>query len=111
MIKTIQFSNYKIFKNKQTLSLKPVTVIFGKNNSGKSAVLKLPSIMQSALNSQSTDFLDSEWRKKHIKDMRSLVYKRVNRAVSLLFEDEKENSLDVSFFINKKIMKMIIVQK
>lgn len=102
MIKNIRFSYYKIFKNEQTLSLKPVTVIFGKNNSGKSAVLKLPSIMQSALNSQSTDFLDSEWRKKHIKDMRSLVYKRVNRAVSLLFEDEKENSLDVSFVINKK---------
>ncbi len=99
MIKTIQFSNYKIFKNKQTLSLKPVTVIFGKNNSGKSAVLKLPSIMQSALNSQSTDFLDTEWRKKHIKDMRSLVYGRFHRAVSLIFEDEKNNSLDVSFFI------------
>ena len=47
MIDNISFKNYKIFKNEQDLEIKPITVIFGKNNTGKSAVLKLPIFIES----------------------------------------------------------------
>ncbi len=49
MIKTISFRNYKIFKSKQTLELKPITILIGKNNSGKSAVAKLPTMIAGSL--------------------------------------------------------------
>ena len=45
MIDSITFSNYKLFKSQQTLRLKPITVVIGKNNFGKSALLKLPIII------------------------------------------------------------------
>lgn len=102
MIKNIRFSYYKIFKNEQTLSLKPVTVIFGKNNSGKSAILKIPSILQSAINSQSAEVFAPTKNGLHIEDMRSLVYRRGHRAVSFFFEDNKKNSLEFSFFVNEE---------
>lgn len=54
MIDTISFKNYKIFKEKQTLKLRPITVLIGKNNSGKSALAKLPTLIAGSL---SGDFL------------------------------------------------------
>ncbi len=49
MINKISFKNYKLFKEKQTLELKPLTILIGKNNSGKSAVLKLPTMISASL--------------------------------------------------------------
>ncbi|WP_396178295.1 DUF3696 domain-containing protein [Flavobacterium sp.] len=42
MVSKIRFKNFKLFKNWQTLEIKPITILIGKNNSGKTAVLKLP---------------------------------------------------------------------
>jgi predicted ATPase len=49
MINKISFKNYKLFKELQTLELKPITIVIGKNNTGKSAVLKLPAIISGSL--------------------------------------------------------------
>ena len=45
----ITFENYKPFKNKQELELKPITILLGKNSSGKSAIAKLPSMIEHSL--------------------------------------------------------------
>ena len=34
MIDSIRFKNYRIFRTEQELHLRPITIIFGKNNSG-----------------------------------------------------------------------------
>ena len=49
MVNKITFKNYKLFKNKQNLEIKPITVLIGKNNSGKSAVLKLLPLLELSL--------------------------------------------------------------
>lgn len=49
MINKIAFKNYKVFKNKQILEIKPITILIGKNNTGKSAVLKLPTLIEGSL--------------------------------------------------------------
>lgn len=49
MITKIEFENYKLFKRRQSLELKPITILIGKNNSGKSAVLKLPTLIENSL--------------------------------------------------------------
>jgi hypothetical protein len=47
---TLTFSNYKPFGDEeQTLKLRPLTLLFGKNNSGKSAVARLPRLLLGAL--------------------------------------------------------------
>jgi predicted ATPase len=51
MLNKISFRNFKVFKNWQTLELKPITILIGKNNSGKSAVLKLMTLIEGALKS------------------------------------------------------------
>lgn len=45
----ITFENYKAFKDKQEIELKPITILLGKNSSGKSAIAKLPSMIEHSL--------------------------------------------------------------
>ena len=41
MIKKIAFTNYKAFKEREEIDLRHVTLILGKNSSGKTSILKL----------------------------------------------------------------------
>src|SRR5450830_1383280 len=40
-VKSISFENYKAFKIKQKMNVKPMTLLFGYNNTGKSAAIRL----------------------------------------------------------------------
>lgn len=55
MIDKIEFTNYKSFKGTECLELKPLTVLIGKNSSGKSAVVKLPTLIEGSLSGESED--------------------------------------------------------
>lgn len=48
-IKSISFENYKAFAEKQTLELKPITLLIGKNSSGKSSIAKLFTLLENSL--------------------------------------------------------------
>lgn len=50
MVKDITFKNYKVFNSEQTLELAPITILIGKNSSGKSALAKLPTLISVSLN-------------------------------------------------------------
>lgn len=52
MVSEIQFKNFKIFKEQQSLKLRPITVLLGKNNSGKSAVAKITLMIGDLLKNQ-----------------------------------------------------------
>lgn len=49
MINNITFNNYKIFNSEQTIVLAPLTILIGKNSSGKSALAKLPTLISGSL--------------------------------------------------------------
>lgn len=99
MIKTISFKNYKIFKSKQTLELKPITIVIGKNNSGKSAVVKLPTMIAGSLRGKFSDPLKPENDDISLgSSYEDLVYNR-NIVDVLEFDmSNKSESLSVSTF-------------
>lgn len=49
MINKISFKGYKCFQEQQELELKPITILIGKNSSGKSAITKLPVLIEDSL--------------------------------------------------------------
>lgn len=106
MINKISFKNYKLFKEKQTLELKPITVLIGKNNSGKSAVLKLMTLIEGALNGKNDKPFSLENDEVVSgKEFKDLIYGKFGRALEMeLFQDyieeEKIQSLNVKVAVD-----------
>lgn len=48
-VKSISFENYKAFFERQTMQLKPITILIGKNSSGKSSIAKLFTLFENSL--------------------------------------------------------------
>ena len=102
MITDIRFRNYRIFSELQELRLAPVTVIFGKNNVGKTAILRLPLLIRSAFECKTDDVvlpLLSD-RSFLFDDAKDLVYGKANRAIELDMSSDNGISLSVSFFVD-----------
>lgn len=58
MVSQIRFKNFKIFRQWQTLELRPITILIGKNNSGKSAVAKLPTMIAPPLRGEPLNWIN-----------------------------------------------------
>jgi hypothetical protein len=52
---TIGCSSYKPFRNRADIDFAPLTVFFGRNNSGKTALLRLPRLLLRCLSTQKRD--------------------------------------------------------
>lgn len=55
MINKISFRNFKLFNQDQEFELKPMTILIGKNSSGKSALAKLPTLISESLKGATED--------------------------------------------------------
>lgn len=101
MDRTLSFTNYRIFADRQEISLAPITIIFGKNNVGKSALLKLPVMLKNILdvrNPKEELFNKVSDGLRICEDYRDVVYGKGSRAVELGFSFEGI-TVDISFFV------------
>ena len=97
MINKISFKNYKLFKEKQTLELKPITILIGKNNSGKSAVLKLPTLIAGSLSGEFSQPFDTKFENVRIGlSPEDFFYNREITNDSLDFDVSQNDKLLVS---------------
>ena len=51
-LRSISFQNYKAFFEEQTIQLKPITILIGKNSSGKSSIAKLFTLLENSLSGE-----------------------------------------------------------
>ncbi len=62
-ITKVTFENYKAFKFRQELCIKPITIVIGKNSSGKSVVARLPLLLARWLSSSAKTPLEVKFNK------------------------------------------------
>ena len=63
LLKELKFSQYKRFAGNETLEIKPVTILVGKNSSGKSSITRLLPVLAKSMSGQlkkSTILLDTD---------------------------------------------------
>lgn len=100
MLTHIEFENYRIFKKRQVLDIKPITLLFGKNNAGKSAVLKLPMLGLSIQHSEDPDNFNTSYNGVRICDTYlDLVYGKGSSAAYLKYSNGT-NETEVKFHID-----------
>jgi predicted ATPase len=105
MVSKIRFKNFKLFKNWQELEIKPITILIGKNNSGKTALLKLPVMIGESLKGNINEAVKLKFDGIKIgSEYSDLVYNRKLLPGDFL-ELEISNSPDDSTFteLNVKI--------
>lgn len=92
MVSKIRFKNFKLFKNWQELEIKPITVLIGKNNTGKSAILKLPTMISESLKGEISEPISLNSKISVGKRYEELFYNKEILADTIDFEisDEKE---------------------
>lgn len=105
MINKISFKNYKLFKEKQTLELKPITILIGKNNSGKSAILKLPVLIAGSLSGDFEEALKLDYLGVSLgSEFKDLVYNKEIKftnylELDLFNETDNNNSKELKIKI------------
>lgn len=101
MNKSFGFTNYRIFAERQELSLAPITVLFGKNNVGKSALLKMPVMINSILTYKGEGelFAKSSDGLRICEDYRDVVYGKASRAVSIEIKAD-EAAVNIRFIVD-----------
>lgn len=92
MVSKIRFKNFKLFKNWQELEIKPITILIGKNNTGKSAILKLPTMISESLKGEISEPISLNSKVSIGKRYEELFYNKEILADTIDFEisDEKE---------------------
>lgn len=109
-IDSIGFGNYKAFFEKQELKIKPITVIIGKNSSGKSAIAKLFTILENSLSGRIEEpllLINNDVSSG--SQFRDLVYNQQNFIpidFSISYSDER--TLDVSVLQESASVKLTI---
>ncbi|MDE6282929.1 MAG: AAA family ATPase [Muribaculaceae bacterium] len=100
MSRTLTFKNYRIFAEQQQLTLAPVTVVFGKNNVGKSALLKLPVMVNGILQYDGNgELFGQTYNGLNIcKEYRDVVYGKASRAVELTIA-QGDSAISLKFFV------------
>lgn len=96
MLKKISFRNYKIFKEEQELELKPMTILIGKNSSGKSSVTKLMTLLEGALNNN--DGIPLSWENDGVilgSEFRDLIYARDPLGILGLDLETEQDKLEL----------------
>lgn len=106
MIDIIRFKNYRIFRTEQELHLQPITIVFGKNNTGKSAILKLPILIENMLENEGKEIISDSFGMGPVlfTELRDVVYGKATKAIELGISNESlSTSLDLSFFVDSTV--------
>ncbi|MCP4350860.1 MAG: AAA family ATPase [Desulfobacterales bacterium] len=57
----ISFENYKSFQKRQSIEIRPLTILIGRNSSGKSVIARLPLLLARSLSNRAESPLDFEF--------------------------------------------------
>lgn len=60
MLKELRISNFRLFDDEVTLRFRPITVLIGRNNSGKSSIIKFLLMLQQSLSVGNPNLLQPE---------------------------------------------------
>lgn len=100
MLKEIQVSNFKAFAGPETVPIKPITLIFGPNSSGKSSLLQCLLMLKQTLDDRENALTPLLFRGDLVDlgSYRELIYRHeIDRSLSIKITLPMPKSLDSPF--------------
>ena len=103
MLERIEFSGYKAFRDLTNLEIRPVTLIIGKNSSGKSSVLKLFPLLEQMLSGRLNYPLILSPKGISLgAEYNDLFYNQVTSDLMINLHYTNEVKIETSYFNNVK---------
>ena len=72
MIRELKLSNFRLFDDEVTVRFRPITVLIGRNNAGKSSVINFLLMLQQSRNDSAAEFLNPEGERVKLGSFKSL---------------------------------------
>ena len=104
MLKKLTLSNFRIFDDEITIKFRPITVLIGKNNAGKSSVIKFLLMLKQTIESGGDEFLNPSGNHvnlglfEHLKNTKS---DKNFLCFSLEMHGDKIDSKSLNIYLNK----------
>lgn len=102
ILRKIEMENYRVFKDRTSFDLSPLTIITGQNSSGKSSIAKALLLLQENLKISKLQVLDFTTGKHSLGSFRSIA-NEVNKPVSFLLQYEPEEDENSSYWSHRNI--------
>ncbi len=108
-VQKITFKNYKSFEQEQVFEIKPITIVIGKNNSGKSALIKLPLMLNEWLSGNNDLLLNYHKELSFAKNWKELFFNGVeNKALEFTINMGHQSELEISVHLKLNEYKYLI---
>ena len=91
MLTVLKLSNFRVFDDEVKIRFRPITVLIGRNSSGKSSIIKFLLMLQQSMDSARSQFLTAEGDKVNL-GVFSALKNTVTRKRSLRFELAAKNT-------------------
>jgi hypothetical protein len=96
----MSLSNYRCFAKRQDIELRPITLVLGRNNSGKSALVRAPLVLSTGIHTESTAPLDLD----------RLGEELVESFTDLIYGGRPHGSLDIELEFDSGLQMAATVQ-
>ncbi|GIH02728.1 hypothetical protein Rhe02_07950 [Rhizocola hellebori] len=104
MLTRLAFNNFRCFKDRQELDLRPVTVVLGKNNSGKSAFTRAAMVFQTGFATDTTE------ARRAPMDLDRLGHESVASFTDLVYRHSPHGHINVQILLNDNRVRSIEAQ-
>ena len=105
MLKELKLSNFRLFDNEITVRFRPITILIGKNNAGKSSIIKFLMMLKQTLEMPGKGFLvpnGNNVRLGGFYGLKSKASRKRNLGFSLTVGADSSETYDMFRFLNER---------
>ena len=105
MLKELILSNFRAFDDEVTVRFRPITVLIGKNNAGKSSIINFLLMLQQSIGLNSKAFLDSRGEKVNLGKFYELKNRKSRKRYlnfSLAVQEDDSPADALSIYLKSK---------
>ncbi len=105
MITELKLSNFRLFDEEVTVRFRPITVLIGRNNSGKSSIIKFLLMLKQSLDRESTLFLNPQGDRVNLgrfEDLQNTLKKKEDLFFQLTAKEKTSSGDPVISYIKNQ---------
>ena len=100
MLNRIRIKSYKAFKSETEIEIRPITILIGRNSSGKSSICKLIDALAEAFSQDIAGFLPIETERNRLGDTyEDLFYQRISNDLHIGVGFDNGIRIDIAFLM------------